>query len=241
MRFYAKMEKSKTAGIFDFVDSDTTDNAKIELEKRHFGYKASGLGEYLVESKIFHYLKENFPSTQIIYDKPLSEETLLTKNINPDFRIESIKLKGVETKLIIEFDGPQHYTSALEALKDKKKDEIYNQLGYKVIRFPYFIQLKREIVDYYFGENMPCDNSYKHGFVDKKALLPADFCSLGIERFILEIEFYSTIDTQIVTDIIETIKEKIKNKIKTNNKWKDLIEKSVVSEVQIDLLKKYGW
>lgn len=27
---------------------------------------------------------------------------------------------------------------------------------------------------------------YPHGFIDSKAVLPADFCELGIERFVLD-------------------------------------------------------
>lgn len=47
---------------------------------------------------------------------------------------------------VIEFDGTPHYKSLDKILEDIIKDDIYQKLGFDVIRIPYFIQLTNEVV-----------------------------------------------------------------------------------------------
>ena len=237
MKYYGKLSRKGEPSFFSQVDATDAKTAKNIMKTANKGWRISGFGEYLTEAKMYFYLKENFQNTNFIYDKPLSDENDLTKNIKPDFRYESINIKGKNIKLIIEFDGEQHYTKALEVLKDNKKDQLYKERGYEVIRFPYFIQLTEEIVEYYFGKNMKFDNSYKHGFVDKKAILPSDFCELGIERFMKELNFYNSISSKITTSIIETLKDVTLR----NKRWYPIIPDFVIREKYHDELKKYGW
>lgn len=108
----------------------------------------------------------------------------------PDFLFE-------ELKLIVEFDGSSHYTKSHRILKDMEKDSIFEHMGYKIIRLPYFIQFSSEVYDALFvkqGYDLGIDRSllvdnYPHGFIDKKATLPIDFCLLGLEKFFMELAF----------------------------------------------------
>ncbi len=241
MKYYAKVTLEK-GSVFDCIEGSDPKSAEQSLKQKHPGSKKiTGLGEYLTESKMYFFLKNYFPGEEPIYNRPLSNDSKLGKNINPDFRFESVVLKGKKTSLIIEFDGAQHYTKAFEVLKDRQKDQLYRDMGYEVIRFPYFIQLTSDVVGHYFGSKFSYDNSYAHGFIDKKATLPSDFCELGIERFMNEISAYHRISPSITKSIVNTLKEKIRSKNKTNGKWNSIIEESVIRGKYHDTLKEYGW
>jgi hypothetical protein len=90
--------------------------------------------------------------------------------------------------LAVEFDGYRHYTDSLTQCRDKLKDSFLSSLGVKCIRIPYFIQLSRDTINSVlffegsFTEEWP--QSYPHGFIEAKALLPADFNELGVYKFI---------------------------------------------------------
>jgi hypothetical protein len=62
----------------------------------------------------------------------------------PDYRSDTLKL-------IIEFDGLQHYTSPLRIQKDIESKKFYEGYGYRVIRIPYFIQFTNLVVEQLFG------------------------------------------------------------------------------------------
>ena len=86
------------------------------------------------------YLRIIFPETNDwIHDQPIGEIGGKKRRIRPDYRSESLKL-------IVEFDGLQHYTNPVNILKDLNNTAIYEQGGYKVVRIPYFIQLTNEVV-----------------------------------------------------------------------------------------------
>ena len=75
------------------------------------------------------------------------------------------------------------------------------------------MQLNNETFKYYF-KHKPATNiiqNYPHGFIDKKALLPASFCSLGVCRFAeehlnlpkkIEQEVYNSIYDKIYIDLL---------------------------------------
>lgn len=110
--------------------------------------------------------------------------------------------------VVIEFDGYRHYNTSSVIIKDQLKDKMYRNMGYFVIRIPYFIQLDSRVIEYLFWE-MTTDysdfNTYPHGFIDSKALLPSDFCSLGINRFIDDLKQY----TIVRNDILRSMDDKI--------------------------------
>ncbi len=91
------------------------------------------------------YLRAIFPDVEDwIHDKALGLVNGMVYRSRPDYRSEKLKL-------IIEFDGLQHYTKPDIIEKDSKNTELYKVLGYKVVRIPYFIQLTNKAVKVLFG------------------------------------------------------------------------------------------
>jgi hypothetical protein len=91
------------------------------------------------------YLKVIFPKTRDwLHDKALGEVNGKPYRSRPDYRSEQLKI-------IVEFDGLPHYTKPDIIEKDYRLTELYTQLGYKVVRIPYFIQLTNKAVKTLFG------------------------------------------------------------------------------------------
>lgn len=91
------------------------------------------------------YLKVIFPNIEDwIHDKTLGKINDITYKSRTDYRSETLKL-------IIEFDGLQHYTKPDIIEKDNRLTKVYEDLGYKVVRIPYFIQLSNNAVKKLFG------------------------------------------------------------------------------------------
>jgi len=151
-----------------------------------------GIYEYLTEENLGIFLNKH-------YSNAIRDRTVPDSNcrFRPDFRLE-------KEKLIIEFDGYGHYTNPTTIINDLKKDEIYSNLGFKVIRFPYFIQLNEKTIFDLLSLKIKIKQIYPHGFIDKKAPLPACFCELGIEKFLKDLEKFH----YLKKDIIKSLKEK---------------------------------
>lgn len=115
----------------------------IEMAEKAGIDKATGLHRTGLEE----YLKVIFPDIpekEWIHDKPFPG-----KRIRPDYRYE-----GKKMKLIIEFDGVQHYTNPKRIEDDEKNEKIYKENGYTVVRIPYFVQLTNEVVKIMFGRDV---------------------------------------------------------------------------------------
>lgn len=159
--------------------------------------------KYLTEINLKEILQVIKPTYEFIHDKIVPNSK--NKRMRPDFRCE-------ELKLIIEFDGDSHYCKAERILKDKQKDDDYINLGYKIFRIPYFIQMSTKLLKIIFDEDIKFTQIYPNGFIDKKATLPADFCELGIELFIQDLEKFD----YCKDEIIESLKKKIEEKENMN-------------------------
>ncbi len=91
--------------------------------------------------------------------------------------------------LVYEFDGPSHYQSSNTFDLDRRKDELVKELGGVMIRVPYFVQLKDEVLEYFFPAlNLTSTVEYKHGFISKKAPLPSSFTDQGLHFFCYQLE-----------------------------------------------------
>lgn len=114
-----------------------------------------------------------------------------------------------ELKLIVEFDGDSHYTSAKAIANDIEKEKLAQSLNYRVIRIPYFIQLDDTMIKHYFGEYITGEvirfifNDYPHGFIDAKARTPGDFCELGQKRFM---HTWQTLPTSVMMQLSVNLK-----------------------------------
>lgn len=128
----------------------------------------------------------------------------LSANYRPDICIHS-------NKTIIEFDGYRHYQTASVILSDRTRDSYFEKEGYEVIRIPYFVQLCDNVVNILFSHLMAApvhiEQTYPHGFIDQKALIPADFCELGVEKFLNDLN--AKFDSTIRNDILHSMKNRI--------------------------------
>ena len=152
---------------------------------------------YLDEKKLGQCLVEIFPDYKFIHDNAVPGSGISNR---PDYRCE-------ELKLIVEFDGYKHYCEIDTIFKDRLKDEAYTSMGYRIVRIPYFVQLTSDVVKHYFGvDDVDMQINFPHGFIaDKGAKLPAEYCSLGIVRFMNELRELIFLRT----DIINSLKAKL--------------------------------
>ena len=144
------------------------------------------LGEFLME-------RANMPFTKV---RLLIEGSVIL----PDYCNEA-------HKVIVEFDGYQHYSDPEIVLRDRVKDRVLHWHGYRVIRVPYFVQLDATVISLLFDgvvENKEGWNTYPHGFVNGKALLPTAFCPLGLQRYKSEVKgVFSSIEEDILNSLRE--------------------------------------
>jgi Protein of unknown function (DUF559) len=140
------------------------------------------------------YLKIIFPEVNDwIHDKALGKINEDVYRSRPDYRSEKLKM-------IIEFDGLQHYTNPDIIEKDIKTTDLYNKLGYKVIRIPYFIQLTKKAVKTLFCIDL--SNELFNEEIPSLGLqgrnTPAYLCPAGIKRMAMEFrKFPEQYDTNL--------------------------------------------
>ena len=79
--------------------------------------------------------------------------------------------------------------------------------GFRVVRFPYWIQLDNTTLEHFFGLEAQIEQSFPHGFITTK-LFPALFCELGIERFRAELlSIPATVREAVVSSLLDRIAE----------------------------------
>lgn len=129
--------------------------------------------EYLTEEKLGYYLKLIYPNVEWVHDKAFPNN-----RFRPDYVCH-------ELNIVVEFDGYQHYTVAKTIIRDMAKDKILKELGYTVIRIPYFIQMSTEIVKKLFEKTIVIEQVFPHGFISSKStmIFSADFNELGVDKF----------------------------------------------------------
>lgn len=155
---------------------------------------------YLDDKSLGRFLRERLDS-ELISDRRVPG---LKRPFRPDHRSE-------KHKLIVEFDGYYHYEYASRAIDDEKKDQLLRGAGYKVVRVPYFVQMREPVIGELFGELVKDRTQFKdwpHGFITKEGLLPADFCELGIQRFLDDLDRFAYIRSDILGSLKRAAEEK---------------------------------
>lgn len=149
------LRETKELAIKSGIDADT-------------GVCRSGLDEYL---------DFIFPGSSWIHDESFGKHGNKNYRIRPDYRCE-------ELKLIIEFDGVQHYQNPDLIIRDLDNQKTYESFGYKVVRIPYFIQLTSEVVFILFGKKIEDDlfPETVPSMGPKGRNTPAYCCPTGIKR-----------------------------------------------------------
>lgn len=148
----------------------------LKAKKRNPGENYTGFEDYLGIL---------YPGKTWIHDQPFGRRGDKTYRIRPDYLCE-------ELKLIIEFDGIQHYTNPENIRKDRQNQQIYESFGYRVIRIPYFVQLTQTVVKEIFGINIPYDlfSPALPSMSVRWKNTPAYCCPAGIERMAQDFHRY---------------------------------------------------
>lgn len=182
--------------------------------------------DYLTEYKLIDLFKQLKKYSNFEYE-------VNKKILNSRYRANLIIITK-NNKYLIEFDGYKHFQDAITICRDIKKDNLWIEY-YKTnpIRIPYFMQLNTGIFISLFEQllkdiNIDVDNlivqtDYKHGFWDKKALLPASFCSLGIKKFEEYLFYFKKVEDNYWNDFHEQILISLYLKIKENKLDKNSI------------------
>lgn len=142
--------------------------------------------DYLTEKKLGEFLESLYPKVAWIHDKIVPHSGIRNR---PDYLSD-------ELKLIVEFDGFKHYTDLSVILKDRHKDQVYADMGYRIIRIPYFIQLEPRTVKLLFNKEVDTPQIFPHGFIVENIISPAYFCYQGVLRYIDTLKQYP-IDIQL--------------------------------------------
>lgn len=150
---------------------------------------------YLTEAKLAKGLKEIVPDGWLGDQVPVAD----TKH-----RWDMSLRIGGEI-FVVEYDGDEHYRHSIKIKADRAKDEIARAHGWRVIRFPYWVQLDSLTLKHYFGLEAVIEQSFPHGFITTK-LFPASFCELGIERFRAEL---AALPGAVRDAVISSLRERI--------------------------------
>ena len=136
--------------------------------------------EWLCEESLGYYISRIFPDS-------VNNKQFLNYKFRPDY-------VSHEHKTVIEYNGDRHYTKADSCIRDLIKMGICHDHGYKFIQFPYFMQITPNILEKLFGNI--CTNmeqfeylDFPQGFISKNCVLPADFCTIGIQRFKQDLKY----------------------------------------------------
>lgn len=149
---------------------------------------------YLTESSLGIALTQIFPDKTFVKNKQVPNSGLKCR---PDYRCD-------ELKLIVEFDGYQHFNSHKVQEMDEIKDMAYGDMGYRIVGIPYFVQLSSLMIFHWFGVKLDYTQTYSHGFVSDVCLRPRDFNVLGLLMFNA---ILGTLPKSIVDDIMFTLTE----------------------------------
>lgn len=149
--------------------------------------------DYLTEASLGRFLRERLDG-DVVADRVVPD---LGRRFRPDYRSE-------RHRLVVEFDGDQHYRSAGHVLRDQERDAILRAAGYTVVHIPYFVQLDAATIGLLFGTLVTDQSAFKsfpHGFVAEKVVMPADFCELGVQRFLNDLERFVAVAGDIAASL----------------------------------------
>ena len=155
-------------------------------------------GPFLHQNNLYEYLRIIFPNT----NDWIIDKCLPGYRFRPDYRSESLKL-------IVEFDGYRHYTSSKQVKADMQRNKLYDNLGYKVVRIPMFIQLTTPIIKQLFNVDVEVNQVYPHGFISDAStlVLPADFCYIGVQRFMQELDLFKSARQEIIDSLLVKVRK----------------------------------
>jgi len=124
--------------------------------------------------------------------------------------------------IIWEYEGPDHYENVWKLKRDNERKLFFENQGFIFFRWPYFVQLTKDVAKHYFKDNYS-DRKYKkaiqlvYGSNKEEHILapgfhttkntPANFVPKGTRRFLKELE---TLPKSLKHQVIHSIKLYIK-------------------------------
>jgi len=126
-----------------------------------------------------------------------------------------ITFKRDNQKIAVEYDGYWHYINTRKCIRDEKKKKALEEEDYKVICFPFYMELTTESFSHFFGKEVKGEvvtirnidpKPLPHGF-NETEWMPIDFCPKGLARFLAE---YESLPSKIQDDITVSLKEQAK-------------------------------
>lgn len=147
---------------------------------------------WLTEKKLGKILHELFPNDFIMCNERIDfgDDNVF----KPDYIIAN-------KRMIVEFQGPRHFTDSVIISRDNWKRNISLYHGYHFIEIPYFVQLTPRVINFLFNKNAVADllpnkleniqdfsGGFPHGFIHPKAILLGNFTLFGVQKakFILD-------------------------------------------------------
>jgi len=130
-------------------------------------------------------------------------------------------------KIIWEYEGPDHYGDVWKLKKDEERKRYFIDIGYKFLRWPYYLQLTKDVAKYFF-ENSYTEERYQNAItqvygVDREEFIlspglhssrrtPANYTANGVRRFMKELdEFPKSVKAQVAESLrryIENVEDK---------------------------------
>ena len=99
-----------------------------------------------------------------------------------------MEFNKVETPVLLDFDGDEHYQNTLKIKADREKNQEAEAAGSSYVRFPYWVQLDSTTLNHFFGLVRRVETNFRHGFITTRIYSPS-YCELGLRRF--QDELYS--------------------------------------------------
>jgi len=182
------------------------------------------------------YLSAIFPNNKFEYNSSIRKDELPEGIEKHRYRCDAICR---ELKLIVEFDGINHYIDTSVAENDIKRDKWFKSIGYTTVRIPYWIQLSREVIQELFNidiEDEFCTLPFSFYNPENDSvnldILPGNMCESGRNRFIREFNSFSpVIQLQVLQDL-----QKCASTIRNERLIKMVLPSSIVDELDINYL-----
>ena len=124
-------------------------------------------------------------------------------------------------KMIWEYEGPDHYENVWKLKRDAERQSYFEAAGYRFLRWPYYLQLTRDVARHYFGDDYS-DGKYLeaiatvYGVADPNSVLspglhtskntPANFVPRGVRRFFQEL---NSLPDSVAAQVAESLRRYI--------------------------------
>lgn len=124
-------------------------------------------------------------------------------------------------KMIWEYEGPDHYENVWKLKRDAERQSYFEATGYRFLRWPYYLQLTRDVARHYFGDAYS-DGKYLeaiatvYGVADPNSVLspglhtskntPANFVPRGVRRFFQEL---NSLPDSVAAQVAESLRRYI--------------------------------